>query len=96
MFEEFIDNPKPGAVYNAGGGRESNCSLREAVRMCEELTGERMNLTYSTENRIGDHIWYISNLGRFKQDYPRWKCTYTMPEILGEIYERNFERWAQH
>ena len=96
MFEEFIDNPKPGAVYNAGGGRESNCSLREAVRMCEELTGERMNLTYSTESRVGDHIWYISNLGRFKHDYPRWKCTYTMSEILGEIYERNFERWVHH
>ena len=92
-FEEFIENPRPGAVYNMGGGRESNCSIREAVRMCEELTGKRMNISYSSENRIGDHIWYISNLGKFKTDYPRWKCTYTMPEILGEIYERNVERW---
>jgi CDP-paratose 2-epimerase len=93
MFEAFIENPRPAAVYNVGGGRESNCSIREAVRMCEELTGNRMNLNYSSENRIGDHIWYISNLRRFKADYPRWKCNYTMPEIMAEIYETNRKRW---
>jgi CDP-paratose 2-epimerase len=93
MFEEFIENPRPAAVYNAGGGRESNCSLREAVRMCEELTGNRMNLTYSAENRNGDHVWYISNLKKFKLDYPRWRSTHTMPEILAEIYETNRKRW---
>jgi len=93
MFEEFIENPRPAAVYNVGGGRASNCSIREAVRMCEELTGNRMNLIYSTENRIGDHIWYISNVSKFKHDYPGWKCTFTMPEILAEIYETNCDRW---
>jgi len=93
MFEEFIENPRPGAVYNAGGGRESNCSMLEAVEMCQELTGNRMNLTYSAENRIGDHIWYISNLRKFKNDYPRWKSTYTVPDILAEIYQANRERW---
>jgi len=94
MFEEFIENPRPAAVYNAGGGRESNCSLREAVRMCQELAGKPMKLIYSKENRIGDHIWYISHLGKFKRDYPRWKCTYTMPEILATIYEDNCRRWV--
>ncbi|HEX6188085.1 MAG TPA: NAD-dependent epimerase/dehydratase family protein [Pyrinomonadaceae bacterium] len=94
MFEEFIANPRAAAVYNVGGGRESNCSIREAVQMCEELTGNRMNLTYASENRVGDHIWYISNLNKFKQDYPQWKCTYTMPEIMAEIYERNRSRWT--
>jgi CDP-paratose 2-epimerase len=93
MFEEVIENPRSGAVYNAGGGRENNCSIREAVAMCEELTGNRMHLSYSQENRIGDHIWYISNLKKFKTDYPRWNFTYTMPDILAEIYETNRERW---
>jgi CDP-paratose 2-epimerase len=93
MFEEVIENPRSGAVYNAGGGGENNCSIREAVAMCEELTGNRMHLSYSQENRIGDHIWYISNLKKFKTDYPRWNFTYTMPDILAEIYETNRERW---
>jgi CDP-paratose 2-epimerase len=93
MFEEFIDNPRAGAVYNAGGGRDSNCSMLEAVEMCQELTGRQMNLTYSEENRIGDHIWYISNLKKFKTDYPRWKCRYTVPDILAEVYQANRERW---
>jgi CDP-paratose 2-epimerase len=94
MFEQFIDNPQAGAVYNAGGGRESNCSILEAIEMCEALTGNRMNLTYSDENRIGDHIWYISNLRKFRKDYPQWKCNYTLPDILGEIYQTNRTRWT--
>jgi CDP-paratose 2-epimerase len=94
MFEEFIENPRPGAVYNAGGGRDSNCSMLEAVEMCEALTGRQMNLTYAAENRIGDHIWYISNLRKFKNDYPRWNSSYTVPDILAEIHQANKERWA--
>jgi CDP-paratose 2-epimerase len=89
MFEEFVENPRAGAVYNAGGGRASNCSMLEAVEMCEQLTGRRMNLTYSTENRIGDHIWYISNLKKFKRDYPRWQHSYSVPDILAEIHKAN-------
>ena len=67
--------------------------MLEAVEMCQELTGRRMNLTYSEENRIGDHIWYISNLRKFKNDYPRWTSRYTVPDILAEVYEANRERW---
>jgi CDP-paratose 2-epimerase len=93
MFAEYIGNPRAGAVYNAGGGRESNCSMIEAVEMCQDLTGSRMNLTYSAENRIGDHIWYISNLKKFKNDYPRWRCNFTVPDILAEIYQTNRQRW---
>jgi CDP-paratose 2-epimerase len=52
-----------------------------------------MNLTYSAENRIGDHIWYISNLRKFKTDYPGWQCNYTVPDILAEIYQTNRQRW---
>jgi CDP-paratose 2-epimerase len=94
MFEQFIESPRCGEVYNAGGGRESNCSMLEAVQMCEELTGKHMQITYSSENRVGDHIWYISNLRKFKQHYPRWTSSYTVPDILGEIYEVNRERWT--
>jgi CDP-paratose 2-epimerase len=94
MFEQFIENPRAGAVYNAGGGRESNCSIIEAVEICEELTGNRMNLTYSAENRIGDHIWYISSVKKFMNDYPGWKCRYTVPDILAEIYQTNSARWT--
>ena len=94
MFEQFIENPRCGEVYNAGGGRESNCSMLEAVQMCEELTGNRMKITYSPESRVGDHIWYISSLRKFKQHYPGWTSSYTVPDILAEIYEVNRERWA--
>jgi CDP-paratose 2-epimerase len=94
MFEQFIESPRCGEVYNAGGGRESNCSMLEAVQMCEELTGKHMQITYSAENRVGDHIWYISSLRKFKQHYPHWTSSYTVPDILGEIYEVNRERWT--
>jgi CDP-paratose 2-epimerase len=94
MFEEFIENPRAGVVYNAGGGRDSNCSMLEAVEMCEVLTDRRMNVTYSPDNRIGDHIWYISNLKKFKNDYPRWECSYAVPDILAEIHQANRERWT--
>lgn len=95
MFEEFIAGPRRGEVYNAGGGRESNCSLLEAVEMCERLTGGAMRLVHSEQNRIGDHIWYISSLEKFKQHYPRWQCTYTVPDILAEIYEAHKDRWSK-
>jgi CDP-paratose 2-epimerase len=93
MFEEFIESPRSGEVYNAGGGRFSNCSLLEAVELCQQLTGRAMRLVYSEENRIGDHIWYISNLEKFKRHYPHWKWTYSVLDILAEIYEANQERW---
>ncbi len=93
MFEQFIESPRRGEAYNAGGGRHSNCSLLEAVEMCEELTGNRMRLIHTDENRVGDHIWYISSLRKFMSHYPRWRCTYTVPDILAEMYEANKDRW---
>jgi len=87
MFWHFYKNPKKGEVYNAGGGRHSNCSMLEAIKMCEEITGNKMNYSYSEKNRIGDHIWYISNVSKFKKDYPEWNFTYNIKDILVEIYE---------
>lgn len=95
MFEEFIANPRCGEVYNAGGGRESNCSMIEAIEICEELIGKRMETRYSDDNRIGDHIWYISNLRKFREHYSRWQISYTVPDILREIHEANRTRWKQ-
>ena len=69
-FYCFFKNPKAGEVYNIGGGRENNCSVLEAIWLCKEIAGKKVNWTYSGKNRIGDHIWYISNLRKFKNHYP--------------------------
>jgi len=86
MFWHFYQNPRAGEVYNAGGGRFSNCSILEAIEMCEEITGNKMHYTYSDQNRIGDHIWYISDVRKFRSHYPGWEYKYGIREILEEIY----------
>lgn len=92
-FHQFFLNPRCGAVYNIGGGRFSNCSMLEAVDLCESITGNLLHSTYVDENRRGDHIWWVSDLSRFKADYPNWSLKYGVPEILRQIYELNAERW---
>jgi len=87
MFHHFYLSPGKGEVYNTGGSRHSNCSIREAVTLCEEITGKRMNITYSENNRIGDHIWYISDVSKFKSHYPVWKYKYDLNDILVQIYD---------
>lgn len=87
MFWEFHLNPKKGEVYNAGGGRNSNCSMKEAIMKCSDITGNKMNYNYVENNRIGDHIWYISDLRKFQNDYPNWKLNYSIDEILMEIFD---------
>jgi CDP-paratose 2-epimerase len=85
MFWHFYNEPRPGEVYNAGGGRHSNCSMLEAIDLCEKITGNKMNYTYSEDNRIGDHIWWISDVTRFKTHYPQWNWRYDLTDILTEI-----------
>jgi CDP-paratose 2-epimerase len=92
-FFEFYKQPRSGEVYNMGGGRFSNCSMLEAIQLCEEITGRPMKWIYTEKNRIGDHIWYISDLDKFKGHYPNWQMKYNVPAILHEIYEINRERW---
>ncbi|MBU7583977.1 MAG: NAD-dependent epimerase/dehydratase family protein [Nostoc sp. TH1S01] len=92
-FYEFYKNPSVAAVYNIGGGRDSNCSMLEAIDICQEITGKEMNYYYTDSNRIGDHIWYISDLSKFKAHYPDWSIKYDVAQILREIYEYNLERW---
>jgi len=86
MFWNFYQKPRMGEVYNAGGSRHSNCSMIEAIKMCEEITGKKMNWSYTETNRIGDHIWWISDVRKFKSHYPEWEYTFNVKEILVEIY----------
>jgi CDP-paratose 2-epimerase len=92
-FHEFYQNPRVGEVYNIGGGRQSNCSMLEAIEMCEDIVDREMNYSLSDESRRGDHIWYVSDLSKFKNHYPDWDITYDVYSILEEIYEYNIERW---
>lgn len=86
-FDEFFQKPRCGEVYNIGGSRFSNCSMLEAISYCEEITGRRVRAKYVDRSRRGDHIWWISDVSRFKHHYPNWRLQYDVPEILREIYE---------
>jgi len=87
MFWSFYLNPRKGEVYNAGGARHSNCSMMEAIVMCENLTGKKMNYKYDDTNRIGDHIWYISDVQKFKNHYPDWNFKFDLNDILTQMYD---------
>ena len=91
-FEEFIAAPRPGAVYNLGGGRDNSISVLEAFDRVSQLTGTPAKHAYDPENRLGDHICYISDLGRFKADYPGWKVTRSLDDIFEEIVEAETEK----
>lgn len=87
MFWHFYQNPRVGEVYNAGGGRFANCSMLEGITICEEITSKKMSYSYSETNRIGDHIWYISDLSKFKEHYPTWNWKYGLNETLQQIHD---------
>lgn len=91
-FWHVVQRPRSGEVYNIGGGRYSNCSMLEAITICERLTGRKMNWTYSDTNRTGDHIWWISDIRSFESHYPDWKLTYNVEAILREIQQGVTER----
>lgn len=92
-FEAFFRAPRSAEVYNLGGGRQSNCSHLEAFTLAAEITGIEMRTRYDETARIGDHQWYVSDMGRFGEHYPDWKLTYDVPAILREIYEANKDNW---
>jgi CDP-paratose 2-epimerase len=93
-FEAFHENPRVAAVYNLGGGRESNCSMLEAIALCEEIAGRQLDWTLSDQARMGDHRWWISDLSGFRADYPGWELAYDVVGMLNEIHERNVEDWT--
>lgn len=93
-FDCIFQSPrKGGTVYNLGGGRQSNISLLEAIDLSQEITGRKLKYSYQEKNRIGDHIWYISDLAKFKSHYPKWNLTYSVRDIFEEIYKENIWRW---
>ena len=92
MFDRYHAAPRPGEVYNAGGGRFANCSMQEAIGLCERITGSRMNVTYTDQARIGDHIWYISDVGRFKSHYPGWTHEHDIRSTLQQIHDEMAHR----
>ena len=83
----FYKRPGIAKVYNIGGSRFSNCSILEAISMCEEISGKKLDWVYDETNRIGDHIWWISDVRRFQKDYPEWRYRYNLRQILMEIHE---------
>jgi CDP-paratose 2-epimerase len=93
-FYHFSLAPRVGEVYNIGGGRFSCCSMLEAITLCEQIVGKKLTWTYQETNRLGDHIWWISAIDKFRHHYPDWKLTYDVPRILEEIHSENAVRWA--
>jgi CDP-paratose 2-epimerase len=83
----FYQAPRVAAVYNLGGGRYSNCSVIEAIAACEGRAGKRLRRSYTERNRVGDHIWWISDLRRFQADYPDWRIRYSIDDIFDDLYE---------
>jgi CDP-paratose 2-epimerase len=92
MFWHYYQNPRQGEVYNAGGGRFANCSMLEAIDWCEKISGKKMSYSYSETNRIGDHIWYISDVNKFKSHYPNWDWKYNLEATLVEMHDKMNER----
>jgi CDP-paratose 2-epimerase len=88
MFWHYYQNPKAGEVYNAGGGRHSNCSMLEAINEIENISGKKLDYSISDSNRIGDHIWWISDVSKFKSHYPNWDYKYNLTDILEQIIKR--------
>jgi CDP-paratose 2-epimerase len=94
-FHHFYLRPRAGEAYNIGGSRFSNCSMLEAIRMCEAISGQKLRTSYVEQNRTGDHIWWISDIAKFQAHYPDFRLTRGIAEILTEIHEHNHERWLQ-
>jgi CDP-paratose 2-epimerase len=92
-FDAVFEAPRVAAVYNIGGGRFSNCSVIEAIEVCQEISGKELDWSYVEQNRVGDHIWWIGDNGRFEADYPEWGLRYDVPAILKEIHDENVDRW---
>jgi CDP-paratose 2-epimerase len=93
-FWLFHRDPRPASVYNLGGGRASNVSMLEAIAKCEQIAGRPLDYTLSDEARMGDHRWWVSDLGEFERDYPAFELEYGIDEVLREIYDVNVEQWS--
>jgi CDP-paratose 2-epimerase len=91
-FWHFFQSPRAGEVYNIGGGRHSNCSVLEAIAVCEEIDGRRMQWSYNDQNRIGDHVWWISDVSKFRSQYPEWDYRFSLRETVQQLFESQIAR----
>jgi CDP-paratose 2-epimerase len=93
-FWQFFQKPRQAAVYNMGGGRQANCSMREAIALVEREAGRALDWSYSEPARVGDHIWWISDLRKFRADYPLWQLRHGIEAIVSELVAAQRERAA--
>jgi len=94
-FDHFAKAPRRGEAYNIGGGRHANCSMLEAIDVCERVAGHELDWTYANENRLGDHIWWVSDIRKFEGHFPEWKLQYGIEEIVQDIHDEGIERWQR-
>ncbi|MGC9449600.1 NAD-dependent epimerase/dehydratase family protein [Cereibacter sphaeroides] len=90
-FDAFLANPRPGAVYNLGGGKANSISILESIDRIEQLSGRKLSWSLSEENRIGDHIVYYTDLARFRADYPDWQLGTSIDDIFEEFAQVSFK-----
>ena len=93
-FWHFFRDPRPGRAYNIGGSRFANCSILEAIDLIEELSGYRVRYTLTDDARAGDHIWWISDVRRFRTDYPSWEYEHDLRDTLAEMIEETERRYG--
>jgi CDP-paratose 2-epimerase len=86
-FWQYIAQPRPGEVYNIGGGIWSNCSMLEAIEITERVVGRELDWRYEEDARIGDHIWWVSDVSKFRSHYPGWRVSSDVSAIIKEIAE---------
>jgi CDP-paratose 2-epimerase len=91
-FWHFYQNPRSGEVYNLGGSRHSHCSMLEAIRLIENISGKQVKYSTSPQARMGDHIWWISDVSKFQRHYPGWSYSYDLRSIITEIVQAMAER----
>ncbi|MGJ3245361.1 MAG: NAD-dependent epimerase/dehydratase family protein [Elainellaceae cyanobacterium] len=92
-FYHFYQNPRCGEVYNIGGSRHSNCSMLEAIALCQDIADKTLKYAYTDENRSGDHIWYISDVSKFQTHFPDWHYQYDLRNTLEEMYLAQVNRF---
>jgi CDP-paratose 2-epimerase len=86
-FQAFAESPRPGAVYNLGGGRDNSASVLESIDAVERMVGRQLTWEYEESNRRGDHICYISNLNQLREDFSGWDITRSLDDIIAEMVE---------
>ncbi len=86
-FWHFFKHPRPGEVYNIGGSRHSNCSILEAMHTIESMSRHRVQYSITDQARLGDHIWWISDVQKFMSHYPRWSYKYSLDDMIGQMID---------